>query len=635
MREKPYPFFRWQAALPFLLLVGLTFGLYAPSIRYPLVPMDDETYITNHSIVRNGLTAEGLRTAFSPDNRVAPMHMPLLWVSYMADTTFWGATPEHPAPFHFVNVLLHTFNALLVYALLLACSRKPLPALLGALLWALHPLRVESVAWVTERKDVLSGFFGLLSLWAWSRAHAAPEASAKAALPCHFGGVFSMLSLAAAIGAMLTKPSMVPLPLILLLMDIWPLRRVTFGQAGWRRRFLGLILEKTLYFAAAAWAAWQTLQGHEAFHSLTTLPWTLRLASVPVHYAFYLWKSLWPFRLSPLLPMITVSWLRLAVSLGFLGLLGAGAWRERVRHPQVAAGLAWFVLWLIPVIGWTGPMGVHSVADRFTYMAGIGLSLTLLEIFPRTPREKIRTGATVGGLIFYAILTAHLLPIWSGGGPLFARILAITPNHPAVLPITALDTLQATGDFATVRGQLEPLFLQAPDNTDLLSTLAICHYGEDGAAAARDWVEAHRPHDATRLSEWEFQMATYSFLAGRYADAQAFAASAQKKFPPEDLVQNNLRLLQMAAAFRAGDTETALAHARTLPPWKTAVRVTDADLYWLYADHWERGLRRDARAAFHDLLSRPDATPPDIQACIRDILANAAWGIEPAKGNSL
>ena len=159
---------------PGFLLFVLVFALFAPSLGYELVQADDTAYIVNNALVRNGLTPEGIRAAFSPANAAAPMYMPLLWISYMADVSLFRASPSHPWGFHFTNVLLHAVNALLLYGLLLALCKRPWSAFFCAVLWAIHPLRVESVAWVAERKDVLSGFFCLLTVAFYAQANRPP-----------------------------------------------------------------------------------------------------------------------------------------------------------------------------------------------------------------------------------------------------------------------------------------------------------------------------------------------------------------------------------------------------------------------------------------------------------------------------
>ncbi|MDY0146076.1 MAG: hypothetical protein RBS84_08850, partial [Kiritimatiellia bacterium] len=149
---------------PFLgvLLFASTLALFSPSLSYELVPVDDVTYVTENMLVLTGLSPQSIRAAFSPGNATAPMYMPLLWISYMADVSLLNASPTHPWGFHFTNVLLHALTASLLFALFAVWCKKPWLAFFWAAVWAFHPLRVESVAWVTERKDVLSGLFCLL-----------------------------------------------------------------------------------------------------------------------------------------------------------------------------------------------------------------------------------------------------------------------------------------------------------------------------------------------------------------------------------------------------------------------------------------------------------------------------------------
>jgi hypothetical protein len=196
-----------------LLIFILAFALFSPSLLYGLVRLDDITYVSNNTGVLGGLSASSVRQAFALDNASATMNMPLLWISYMLDVEWLGATPGHPWGFHFTNVLLHALNASLVFYLLYVFCGKPWRAFFFAALWAVHPLRVESVAWVTERKDVLSGFFGLLCIGAylWAGRGKSPSAD-RSPSPFRLSILFRLLSLLFFALGLLVKPSLAPSP---------------------------------------------------------------------------------------------------------------------------------------------------------------------------------------------------------------------------------------------------------------------------------------------------------------------------------------------------------------------------------------------------------------------------------------
>ena len=203
-----------------LLLFSFVFALFSPSLGYKLVGLDDITYVSNNTVVHEGLSASAIRRAFAFDNPTATMYMPLLWISYMADIEWLGATPDHPRGFHFTNILLHALNAALLFYLLFVFCGNPWRAFFFAALWAVHPLRVESVAWVTERKDVLSGFFGLLCIGAylWAGRGKSPSAD-RSPSPFRLSILFRLLSLLFFALGLLVKPSLAPIPFILLLLN--------------------------------------------------------------------------------------------------------------------------------------------------------------------------------------------------------------------------------------------------------------------------------------------------------------------------------------------------------------------------------------------------------------------------------
>ncbi|MCZ7593334.1 MAG: hypothetical protein M5U15_14890 [Kiritimatiellae bacterium] len=218
----------WEVALPALALFGLTLWLFWPATGYEFVNLDDNVYVSSNPHVLNGLSLAGLRWSFSPHEAY---WIPVTWLSYMLDASLFGVGPFG---FHFTNLLLHALNSVLVFLLFRTWTRQTVPALLIAALFAWHPLRVESVAWITERKDVLSGFFFLLSLWFYGR-HAQqpvpPRNIPTAALVCMLLGL-------------MTKPMLVTLPFVLLLLDLWPFERWSLSARRNRERGWSLIREK-------------------------------------------------------------------------------------------------------------------------------------------------------------------------------------------------------------------------------------------------------------------------------------------------------------------------------------------------------------------------------------------------------
>lgn len=611
---------------PFLgvLLFASTLALFSPSLSYELVPVDDVTYVTENMLVLTGLSPQSIRAAFSPGNATAPMYMPLLWISYMADVSLLNASPTHPWGFHFTNVLLHALTASLLFALFAVWCKKPWRAFFWAAVWAFHPLRVESVAWVTERKDVLSGLFCLLSVGCYVWANR--KKSVTAIAPYLLAFMFYVCGL-------LVKPSIVPLFVVLLLLDVWPLRRLEFTWAS-QLKLPRLLIEKTPFFAAAAAIALVTVRDHHAVGALAASPLWERCLQVPIHYGFYLGKLFAPLHLGPLYPLIAFSWPRFLVALVVLLFFSLWAWKLRFHRPSMGVGWVWFLLFLAPIIGVFGPVGVHSVADRFSYLPAMGLSMALLCLWPapagtlRKTTLMARVLAAVLILALLCLLTLRLLPIWQNGDRLFARISHIAPHHPAIQNAQILRQLKRDGDFSKAQSALEQALTANPLDIAVVGSIALCLHEQQDAETALDFLAQHRPTAATAMGEWEFQMAMYSFLGAQYNEALAHVEQARHLLPPNDASQNNLLLLGMAAAFEKGDRANALAYARSLPPYRNHTKIALPDLFPLHAFHWDLGLRRDALAYFQSLVQTHPGRG-DLLNNVAWILATAEWSPAP------
>lgn len=265
-----------------LILVALTLAVFSQVRGFEFINYDDTDYITRNDMVSRGLSGEGVRWALTAGRSAT--WQPLVWISLMADIRNGDADP---GDFHTTNLVLHVLNALLLYLLLFLLTGEAVPSFFVAALFAVHPLHVESVAWVTERKDVLSTFWGLLSLLAWVRW-------------VRKGGAiwYTAAAVALALGLM-AKPMLVTWPFVMLLLDWWPLER--WGKMG----AAGLVKEKLPLFAvivAASLIAFNVQSGDQAVASWETLPLGARLSNAVVSYGAYLAKTIWPTGLSILYP---------------------------------------------------------------------------------------------------------------------------------------------------------------------------------------------------------------------------------------------------------------------------------------------------------------------------------------------
>lgn len=423
-----------------LLLAFVTLVVFLPVGSHPFVNYDDTDYITENPFVKGGLSAASLRWAFTAFH--ASNWHPLTWISHMADCELFRL---NAGAHHFVNVLFHAANVALLFALLLRWTEKIWPSAFIAALFAWHPLHVESVAWIAERKDVLSTFFALLALLAytkWSKAEsrASNNSTAGSALVSRPSSLDYFLALFFFALGLLAKPMLVTLPFVLLLLDFWPLKRVAGG--GWRvaeaRR---LVMEKIPFFLLTAISCVLTFlaqkQG-EAVVSLTKVPLLYRLENAPIAVVNYLLKFFWPADLCVIYPMLEkISPWQVGMSVAVLVLITVAAWRWRQTKPYLPVGWFWFLGTLVPVIGLV-QVGGAAMADRYTYIPSIGFfiaAVLLLNDFAariQTPK-MIAAGVCTVILTGCILVTENQLCFWRDSETLFRRALAVTRNNDIAL----------------------------------------------------------------------------------------------------------------------------------------------------------------------------------------------------------
>lgn len=588
--------------------------------------LDDITYISNNTTVLEGLTASSIREAFSPNTMSATMYMPLLWISYMMDVEWLGAAPARPWGFHFTNVLLHALNSGLFFLLLFAFCKKPWRALFFAAVWALHPLRVESVAWVTERKDVLSGFFALLCIGLYLQSRKVQNSGRSRMF-------FTILSLLFYALGLLVKPSLVPLPFILLLLDFWPLNLVELTGRSVREKAPRLLLEKLPYFVTAGLAAVGTVWGHHAFSGEIRVSLLLRLLSVPLTCGFYLLKTIFPSSLTVLYPHFS-TWLnpaRLFSLSVFSGVLLLAAtvcvWRLRKRYPCGFVGWFWFLIMLVPVCGII-PIPSNDVADRFSYLPAAGLSIALLPLlsshlrFPHIVKRlrPILALFCVAGLLW---LSLRQLPVWESTSTLYDRVLEVFPYHATALKNRASQLIRSTGDFEQADRLISKALEAEPHHWESHFTKAQCLSELDGPAAAqRHLQKIFPPASRFTYAYWKRDLARYALMLGQYDEAIRHADQALALMPPRDLSQIPFILLAMTAAYEKGDMPAALSFSRRFPPYASKTALELADLLPHAIFQWVAGYRRDAYAYFQRLVQHyPDRA---------DILNNIVWGLATA-----
>jgi tetratricopeptide (TPR) repeat protein len=401
----------WSA----LLLAAAVVLLYAPVRDFGFVTFDDPEYVSQNPHLRGGLTWTGLRWAFTTPH-AANWH-PLTWLSHMLDwSLFGGWAGGH----HLTSVALHAASAAVLLIALVRLTGAPWESAVAAAAFALHPLRVESVAWVSERKDVLATLAWVAAMLAYARFVERRTAARYA------------LVLAAFAVGLLAKPMVVTLPFALLLLDVWPLDRPR--RDGWRR----LVLEKVpllVLSAAAALVTFRVQSSAGAVASLEHQPLPARLANAVLAYVAYVWKTVWPSRLACFYPQAAEYPMGpVLAALGVLGLVTAIALHQRRRRPYLLVGWLWFVGTLVPVIG-VVRAGDQAMADRFTYIPSIGLVVAGAWLAGEAARRSPRawwtaTAAAAIVLIAWSATTATQLRTWRDSRALYAHALAVTTgNH--------------------------------------------------------------------------------------------------------------------------------------------------------------------------------------------------------------
>ncbi len=413
-------------AIVCLLLAVLTLALYNPVNRHPFVNYDDDRYVTENPHVRQGLTADTFIWALTSTEQ-ANWH-PLTWMSHALDCSLFRL---NPAGHHFTSVLLHAVNVVLLFLLLMWATERLGPSLFVAALFALHPINVESVAWVAERKNVLCTMFFLLTLVAYGWYARKP-------------GWKRYLAVAALFAAGLaSKPMVITLPFVLLLLDYWPLRRVCSAHpsAGneedrpmfpWSR----LALEKLPLLALSAASAVITMQAQQAggaVRSTAEFSFGVRLANAVYAYAMYLWKMLWPARLAPLYPHpgnTLASW-QVAVAALVLIAITAIALKLRTRR-YLPVGWLWFLGTLVPVIGLV-QVGDAAMADRYAYIPLMGIFVMIaFAIADWAERKKFGLWLAlpaVAVLVALAAATHRQIGYWQSNYDLWSHTLAVTENN--------------------------------------------------------------------------------------------------------------------------------------------------------------------------------------------------------------
>lgn len=609
-----------------LLLFLTTFALYSPSLSFGLLSFDDPVFITHNPIIYNGVSWSAFRSAFTGLHGDETMYVPLLWVSFLLDDLFFGASATNPWGYHFTNVLLHALNAVLFFLILLFCCKKPWRALFFAAIWALHPQRVESVAWVTERKDVLSGLFTLLCISAYLRTWRRTATGAvHMSLPT-YGAAFAFFIL-----GLLVKPMLVTLPFLFLLLDVWPLRRVQPDIAAAWRAAPRLLLEKTPFFLGAFLAS--VIVYMTQTHAISSAPLSARLYHIPWNYWFYLRTFFWPVGLHAMVPRIPVSIPSVLLAIGILGAVSHWVWVRRHRHPNEMVGWLAFLGLLFPVVGIV-LIGVYPVADRYSYLPSMGLILSLVFFLPSALFAKYRFLSrierllpTIGLLALLALLTSRLLPSWRNDSMFYAHIERHSPGHYAVIHYRARVQIFTHGDFESANAKVDELLELRPRSSFGLVLKALCLSQLQSTEAALEFALAHYPpHDVyTNPGVYENHLAILALFARQYDQANHYMQETFQRSINEPKTQEQLHSLAMLLAREQDDEQTALVHASHIAALRQRETLAPEDYFLSYAMLWSQGFYAQTLPYFLELAETRPERP--------DVLNNIAWLLATTAGS--
>jgi protein O-mannosyl-transferase len=540
-----------------LFLAALTLGVYWSAVTHEFINYDDPVYVTENPRVQAGLTSAGIVWAFSGiTNEQRTYWHPLTWLSHMVDCQLFGL---RAGAHHAVNVVLHTVNTLLLFLLFRRMTGALWRSAVLAALFALHPLQVDTVAWVAERKNLLSTLLWLLTLLAYVR-YVRRLGAASYAVVC---GLFAC--------GLMAKPMLVTLPCVLLLLDFWPLRRVRFAsgtedkpvlpEPAATASVLRLLAEKLPLLALSALSAAITIGAHRRLGLMATvdqLPLDSRLLISLISYACYLGKSIWPTGLAVYYPLVpTWPWWQPALAGLLLLLLSLLAFKTALRRPYLLVGWLWFLGTLVPVIGLL-QVSDQARADRWIYVPLIGLLIMVVwgaaDFFSTGRRRPV--AFTICALVVAACaVTTHIqLRYWQTSETLFRHALVVTrQNYLAHLNLgAALALKHELGEAETQLGEA----LRLKPNS------ALAHYDLGNVLGLKGNLEGAADEYAKALelqpkyAQAHFNMGNVLALQRRFDEAKAHFLEALRLDP--DYADAHIHLANLLVI--QGRAEEAIPH---------------------------------------------------------------------------
>jgi protein O-mannosyl-transferase len=598
-------------AISALLSVATAICFY-PVVHNGFVHFDDQDYLTENPHVNTGFSLANVSWAFTTGH--AGNWHPLTWLSHMLDWQLFGPSA---AGHHVMNVLLHGANAVLLFLFLNQVTGHRWRSALVAAFFALHPLRVESVAWASERKDVLSGLFFILTIWAYCRYGGIPG---QAAAPCRprvwYGAALVLFAL-----GLMSKSMLVTVPCLLLLLDFWPLGRF---EPSFKTRLGPLILEKIPFFliSAAAGVVTFLVQQHQGAVAPHGLPIESRVANAFLAYTGYIGKIVWPGELAVFYPHPAIlrpelrDWFdwRVAAAALLVMALCLAAFRVAKREPFLFVGWFWYLGTLVPVIGLI-QVGEQAMADRYTYLPGIGVLIAVVwGLSEMVPKFSIRpvafSFASAAALLVLGILTWRQTQTWRDDFTLFGHALKVTEkNGVAHLNLGAALELKGKVDAALDHYWQALAFDPTPETHFNLGHALNTKGDTEAAAEEYNKALAMRPDYASAHNN----LSQVLLKLGKLDEAEQHVREAIRLAPKSAPAHLNMGKV-LATRGNFPEAETAFETALLLDPQMTAAEL-------------ELGLALAAEGKLQEALPRLQHSVqifPD-SAGVRVALANTLW----------
>ncbi len=633
-RKKKSGSFVLQPWLIYLGLALLVLAVFWPVIHYPFINLDNQEYIIENPVMHQPFSWTSFRWSFTA-MRTGDWQ-PMIWLSFFLDRALFGLDPSG---FHSTNVLLHILNALLIFWVFSKATGRVGASAVVAALFAVHPLRVESVAWIAERKDVLSGLFWWLTIGTYL------ESRRKKSTPHYWGSVLFYVL------AVLSKPMVVSLPLVLFLFDFWPLGRFRPGVSLWK-----LTAEKIPFFGLAVFSSIMTLKAHKvigAIISLKDISFFDRAVNAVVSCYLYLQKTVWPFGLAIAYPFPnpqTEMPIFVVACLIGLAVFTFWAWKKKDEMPFLLFGWLWYLITVGPVLGLVH-ISAQAMADRYMYLPHIGIAVMAVWGFLElVPPEKIRTAGTAvfaGTLVFFSLVTVRQLGFWSSPLALNKHAVEVVPgNYFAYGGLgysylkkgdldKALDayekalklhrtarTLFNVGSIYVAKGnyqQAEPYFQEAlklnPRSVFANHNLGLIYLMRKDEERALKHMQIAARHER-QTSRARVALADFYLMHGETERAEALVRALRISFPGSGRVLFlRARILQLS-----GDKEGAVElYQRAVWATPRSYRAIDAlSLIWMLDEQWIK-----ARDFLTEVVN---SEPAYLPAYLN--LANALMGLE-------